>query len=170
MKILLTGGCGYIGSHTCCELINSGFDVVIVDNLENSEKDVIEKIRRITGKDVTFYEANLINKDLLRNVFIENDISAVIHFAGSKNSSKSIDSPLIFYRNNLDSTLSLLEVMKEFDCKKIIFSCCNIFRQTKSAFFAIFFMLCILVFLISTKSPPVYIQPFYPSLLGLLFP
>ena len=122
MKILVTGGCGYIGSHTCCELINSGFDVVIVDNLENSEKEVLEKIRKITGKDIAFYESNLCNKDTLRNIFIENDISAVIHFAGSKNSSKSVEEPLKYYRNNLDSTLSLLEVMQEFDCKKIIFS------------------------------------------------
>lgn len=122
MKVLVTGGCGYIGSHTCCELIKSGFDVVIIDNLENSERETVDKIKRITGHDIKFYEADVCDKDTLSNIFIENDISAVIHFASLKHSSKSLENPLKYYSNNLTSTFTLLEVMKEFDCKKLIFS------------------------------------------------
>ena len=122
MKVLVTGGCGYIGSHTCCELIKSGFDAVIIDNLANSEREVVDKLKRITGRDIKFYEADVCDKDTLSNIFIENDISAVIHFASLKDASKSIEDPLKYYKNNLDSTLTLLEVMREFDCKKLIFS------------------------------------------------
>ena len=122
MKILVTGGCGYIGSHTCCELLNEGYEVVIVDNLYNSSKDVIDKINKITGKNVTFYEFDLCDKDSLRDVFKKEEIAAVIHFAGYKAVGESVKKPLMYYRNNLDSTINLLEVMSEFNCKKLVFS------------------------------------------------
>ncbi len=122
MKILVTGGCGYIGSHTCCELLDNGFEVVVVDNLSNSKSDVISKIKEITGKDVKFYEGDVCDKNVLETIFNENDIDAVIHFAGLKAVGESVAKPLMYYRNNLDSTLSLLEVMNEHNCKKIAFS------------------------------------------------
>ena len=122
MKILVTGGAGYIGSHTCVELLNSGYDIVVVDNFSNSKPDVIDKIKKITGKDFSFYEGNVCDKELLRRIFIENEIGAAIHFAGYKAVGESVAKPLMYYRNNIDSTLSLLEVMSEFDCKKLVFS------------------------------------------------
>lgn len=122
MKILVTGGCGYIGSHTCVELLNNNYDVVIIDNLSNSKMDVLDKIRKITGKDLKFYEANVCNKDALRMVFKENNIGAVMHFAGYKAVGESVKNPLMYYRNNIDSTLSLCEVMEEFDCNNFVFS------------------------------------------------
>ena len=122
MKILVTGGCGYIGSHTCCELLDNGYDVVIVDNLCNSKEEVIDKIKEITGKDVTFYKGDVCDKELLNKIFDEQEISSVIHFAGLKAVGESVQKPLLYYRNNLDSTLNLLEVMSEHNCKKIVFS------------------------------------------------
>ena len=122
MKILVTGGCGYIGSHTTVTLLDNGYDVIVVDNLSNSKRDVIDKIKIITDKDVTFYEEDVCNKDALRNIFEKENIDAVIHFAGYKAVGESVSLPLMYYRNNLDSTLTLLEVMKEFDVKKIVFS------------------------------------------------
>lgn len=122
MKILVTGGTGYIGSHTCCQLLNNNYEVVIADNLSNSKKDVVGKIEKITGKKVKFYEMDVCDKALLRKIFEENKIDAVIHFAGYKAVGESVQKPLMYYRNNLDSTLSLLEVMSEFNCKKIVFS------------------------------------------------
>lgn len=122
MEILVTGGTGYIGSHTCCELLNAGYDIVVIDNFSNSKPDVIEKIKEITGKDFKFYEGNVCDKTLLNKIFSENEICAVIHFAGYKAVGESVAKPLMYYRNNLDSTLSLLEVMNEFDCKKLVFS------------------------------------------------
>ena len=122
MKILVTGGTGYIGSHTCCELLNSGFDVVIVDNLSNSKREVVNKIRIITKKNVTFYKCDVCDKYKLRKIFDREDIQAVIHFAGYKAVGESVKEPLMYYHNNLLSTISLLEVMKEFGCKKIVFS------------------------------------------------
>ncbi len=122
MKILVTGGCGYIGSHTCCELLDNGYDVVIVDNLCNSKEEVIDKIKEITGKDVTFYKGDVCDKELLNKIFDEQEISSVIHFAGLKAVGESVQKPLLYYRNNLDSTLTLLEVMSEHNCKKIVFS------------------------------------------------
>jgi len=122
MKVLVTGGCGYIGSHTCCELLDNGYDVVIIDNLSNSKSDVIDKITEITGKDVKFYEGDVCDKNILETIFNENEIDAVIHFAGLKAVGESVAKPLMYYRNNLDSTLSLLEVMNEHNCKKIAFS------------------------------------------------
>lgn len=122
MKILVTGGCGFIGSHTCCELLDNDYEVVVIDNLCNSKRNVIDKIKKITGKDVTFYEDDVCDKEALRRIFNEHKIDAVIHFAGLKAVGESVAKPLMYYRNNLDSTLSLLEVMNEFNCKKIVFS------------------------------------------------
>ena len=122
MKILVTGGTGYIGSHTVVELINNNYEVVIVDNLSNSKKDVIDKIEEITKKQVKFYEDDVCDKKALTKIFKENKIGAVIHFAGYKAVGESCEKPLMYYRNNIDSTLTLLEVMNEFGVKKIAFS------------------------------------------------
>lgn len=122
MKILVTGGTGYIGSHTCCELLENNFEVVIVDNLYNSSRDVVDKIEEISKKKVTFYEGDVCDKEVLRNIFEKENIDAVIHFAGYKAVGESVRKPLMYYRNNLDSTITLLEVMQEFGCKKIVFS------------------------------------------------
>lgn len=122
MKVLVTGGTGYIGSHTCVELLEKGHEVVIADNLSNSKKEVVKEIKRITGKDVFFYKYDVCNKNSLRKIFKEHKIDAVMHFAGYKSVSESVKKPLMYYRNNLDSTLSLCETMEEFGCKKLIFS------------------------------------------------
>lgn len=122
MKILVTGGTGYIGSHTAVELLNSGYEIVIIDNFSNSKSDVLDKIKLITNKDFKFYEGDVCNKDLLKKIFSENKIDAVIHFAGYKAVGESVKKPIMYYRNNIDSTLSLIEVMNEFNCKKIVFS------------------------------------------------
>ena len=122
MRILVTGGTGYIGSHTCVELLNAGYEIVIIDNLSNSKIEVIDRIKEITNKDFKFYEADCSNKSILSKIFSENEIDAVIHFAGYKAVGESVKMPLKYYRNNLDSTISLLEVMNEFNCKNIVFS------------------------------------------------
>ena len=122
MRILVTGGAGYIGSHTVVELINNGYDVVIVDNFSNSKPVVLDRLKEITGKDIKFYELDVCDKDKLKVVFDENKIDAVIHFAGFKAVGESVSMPLMYYRNNIDSTLSLLEVMNEYGVKKIVFS------------------------------------------------
>lgn len=122
MKILVTGGAGYIGSHTCVELLNAGYEVVVVDNYSNSKEEVIDLIKKITNKDFASYKLDVCDKDALRKVFDEHQIDAVIHFAGYKAVGESVAKPLMYYRNNIDSTLSLLEVMKEYNCKKIVFS------------------------------------------------
>ena len=122
MKILVTGGAGYIGSHTCVNLLNDGYDVVIVDDLSNSNIDVIDKINKITNKKVKFYQENLINYDALKKIFFDEKIDAVIHFAGFKAVFESVKDPLKYYNNNLNSTITLLRVMKEFNCKRLVFS------------------------------------------------
>ncbi len=122
MKILITGGCGFIGSHTAVELLNAGYEIVIIDNLSNSKKEVIQKIKEITNKDFKFYEDDVCNKLILNKIFKENKIDAVIHFAGYKAVGESVAKPLMYYRNNLDSTITLLEVMQANNCKKIVFS------------------------------------------------
>ena len=122
MNILVTGGAGFIGSHTCVELLNEGYNVIIVDNFSNSKPDVIGRIERITNKRIKLYEMDICNKEELKKIFKENKISAVIHFAGYKAVGESVEKPLKYYRNNIDSTLSLLEVMKEYNVKKIAFS------------------------------------------------
>ena len=122
MKVLVTGGTGYIGSHTCVELLDSGYEIVVIDNLSNSKMEVVDKIKEITGKDFKFYEGDCCDKNILIKIFEENKIDAVIHFAGFKAVGESVKLPLKYYRNNLDSTITLLEVMKKFNCKKIVFS------------------------------------------------
>lgn len=122
MKILVTGGCGFIGSHTVVELLNQNYEVVIVDNFYNSQKDVVDKIKEITKKDFKFYEEDCCDEAAMRKIFSENKIDAVIHFAGYKAVGESVAKPLMYYQNNLDSTLILAKVMKEFDCHKIVFS------------------------------------------------
>lgn len=123
MKILLTGGLGYIGSHTAVELLGNGHDVVIVDNLSNSKIEVLEKIEKIAGKRPSFYEIDVCDYEKLSNVFEENsDIFGVIHFAGYKAVGESVSKPLMYYENNLISTFNLLRVMQKFGCKNIVFS------------------------------------------------
>ncbi len=122
MQILLTGGAGYIGSHTCVELINAGYDVVIADNLSNSNIEVLNRLKTITGKDVKFYKVDILDRDGLRRVFGENNIQAVIHFAGLKAVGESVQIPLKYYENNISGTVVLCKVMNEFGCKKMVFS------------------------------------------------
>lgn len=122
MKVLVTGGAGYIGSHTCVELINAGHSVVIIDNLSNSCRTAVSRIRKITGKDIVFYEADVQNKPVLHDVLEKHEVDAVIHFAGYKSISESIKEPLKYYENNVAATLTLCEVMKKHNCKKLIFS------------------------------------------------
>ena len=122
MVILVTGGAGYIGSHTCVELLEKGEELVVIDNFVNSKPDVIEKIKEITKKDFKFYEVDLLDKPKLEKVFEENDIKEVIHFAGLKAVGESVQKPLLYYHNNITGTITLLEVMKKYNCKKIVFS------------------------------------------------
>ncbi len=122
MKILVTGATGYIGSHTVVELLNNNYDVVGIDDFSNSKKEVVDKIKEITKKDFKFYEGNVCCKQILNKIFDENKIDAVIHFAGYKAVGESVSKPLMYYRNNIDSTLTLLEVMNEHNVKKIAFS------------------------------------------------
>ena len=122
MKILVTGGTGYIGSHTCVELLQKGYEVVVFDNLYNSKRDVVDKIEKITGKKITFYKADMLDKESMRPVFAEHTFDAVIHFAGLKAVGESVEKPLLSYKNNIAGTLNLCEMMNEYGCKKIIFS------------------------------------------------
>lgn len=122
MKVLVTGGLGYIGSHTVVNLLNEGMEVVIVDNLSNSKIEVLDKIKKITKKEVIFYQYDLCNKDNLEIIFKNEKIDSVIHFAGFKAVSESVKFPLKYYENNLISTLNLLDCMKEYNVKKIVFS------------------------------------------------
>lgn len=122
MNILVTGGAGYIGSHTVVELLNSNNKVVIIDNLSNSSRKAIERIEEITGKTVKFHEADVRDADTLKAIFNSENIEAVIHFAGLKAVGESVSKALYYYQNNLDSTLTLLECMKEFGVDKLVFS------------------------------------------------
>lgn len=122
MKILVTGCCGYIGSHTCVELLNNNYEVVGLDNFSNSKKDVLDKIKQITDKSIKFYEGDMLDKEILNKIFDENDISCVIDFAAYKAVGESIEKPIEYYTNNLSSVLTLLSVMKKYNCKKIVFS------------------------------------------------
>jgi UDP-glucose 4-epimerase len=122
MEILVTGGAGYIGSHTVVELINSGFEVVVVDNYANSNPEVINRLQKITGKEIKSYHVDLLDKENLTKVFDGNKIEAVIHFAGLKAVGESVEKPLYYYHNNITGTLVLSEVMKEHGVKQIVFS------------------------------------------------
>ena len=122
MNVLLAGGAGYIGSHTAVELLNAGHDIVIVDNYDNSCPEVINRIEKITGKKVVFYEADVKDKEAVSKIFAENKIDCVIHFAGLKAVGESVRIPIKYYRNNIDTTLTLLECMEEAGVNKIVFS------------------------------------------------
>ena len=122
MNVLVTGGAGYIGSHTVVELLNAGHNPIIVDDLSNAKADVVDRIETITDKRPPMYVLDCKSKTGLRKIFSENTIDAVIHFAAFKAVGESVKKPLMYYRNNLDSALTLLEVMEEFGCKKFVFS------------------------------------------------
>ena len=122
MAILLPGGAGYIGSHTAVELLNSGREIVIIDNFSNSKPEVLDKIKTITGKDFKFYEMDYRDKDALEKVFSENKIEAVINFAGYKAVGESVQKPIEYYENNIGGCLAVLDVMRKYNCKKFIFS------------------------------------------------
>lgn len=122
MAVLLPGGAGYIGSHTAVELLNSGRDIVIIDNFANSKPEVLEKIKKITGKDFKFYEMDYANEEDLEKVFSENNIEAVMNFAGYKAVGESVKEPIMYYQNNIGGCVALLKIMKKFGCKKFIFS------------------------------------------------
>ncbi|MFE0565567.1 UDP-glucose 4-epimerase GalE [Priestia megaterium] len=122
MSILVTGGAGYIGSHTCVELLNAGHEIVIVDNFSNSKPESLKRITELTKKEYKFYEVDLLDKKALETVFCENQIDAVIHFAGFKAVGESVEIPLHYYYNNITGTLILCEVMKKYDVKKMVFS------------------------------------------------
>lgn len=121
-NILVTGGAGYIGSHTCVELLEAGYGVVVVDNLCNSSEESLRRVEKITGKQVKFYEADIADKTKMRKIFEENDIFGVIHFAGLKAVGESVQKPLEYYQNNISGTLNMCEVMREQGVKNIIFS------------------------------------------------
>ncbi len=120
--VLLTGGMGYIGSHTAVELLREGYDVIIADNLSNSSVDVLDSIEKITGVRPAFYRADASDRGEMEPVFRGNNISAVIHFAGFKAVGESVQKPLMYYRNNLDSALTVLELMEEYNVQRFIFS------------------------------------------------
>lgn len=122
MKVLLTGGAGYIGSHTAVELIEAGHSVIIIDNLVNSSSESIKRVEKITGKDIEFYEGDIRNRSLLDKVFTKHRIDSVIHFAGLKSVGESTQNPLEYYSNNIDSTLVLLYAMRDHKISKLVFS------------------------------------------------
>ncbi len=122
MKVLVTGGAGYIGSHTCVELLNKGYEPVVVDNLCNSNPESLNRVQELTGKNVKFYEGDVRDEALLTKIFAENEISCVIHFAGLKAVGESVEKPWLYYDNNLNSTLVLTKVMEKAGVKRLIFS------------------------------------------------
>ena len=122
MSVLVTGGAGYIGSHTVIELLEAGEDIIIVDNFSNSKPEMLDKIKEISGKDFKFYEVDLLDREKLEKVFNENKIDSVIHFAGLKAVGESVQKPIEYYHNNITGTLILLDVMRKHNCKKIVFS------------------------------------------------
>lgn len=129
-KILVTGGMGYIGSHTTVELVQAGFDVVIVDNLGNSQKNVLKGIEAIVGKEIPFYEADCCDKTRMAGIFKESLFDAIIHFAAHKAVGESVHEPLSYYRNNLGSLMSILELMREYNVRNLVFSSsCTVYGQ-----------------------------------------
>lgn len=122
MSVLVTGGAGYIGSHTCVALQEAGYDIVVVDNLSNSSPKAIERVEKITGKKIRFYECDILDKKGMTKIFEENTIDSVIHFAGLKAVGESVSIPVKYYENNISGTLCLIEVMQAFDVKKMVFS------------------------------------------------
>lgn len=122
MKILVTGCCGYIGSHTCVELLNENFEVIGLDDFSNSKKEVLEKIKKITNKEIKFYEGNMLDESILNKIFSENNIQCVIDFAAYKSVGESVKKPIEYYINNVSSVLTLLKVMKKYNVKNLVFS------------------------------------------------
>lgn len=122
MSILVTGGAGFIGSHTCVELLNAGYDVVIVDNLYNASEKAVERVKEITGKDLKFYKVDIRDREGLNEVFDKEDVESVIHFAGLKAVGESVQKPLEYYENNIGGTITLCDVMRNHGVKDIIFS------------------------------------------------
>ncbi len=122
MAILLPGGAGYIGSHTAIELLNQGEEIVIIDDFSNSNKDMLDKIKKISGRDFRFYEMDYANKEMLEKVFEENQIDSVLNFAGFKAVGESVEKPIQYYMNNISGCLVLLDTMKKYNCKKFVFS------------------------------------------------
>ena len=122
MAVLVTGGAGYIGSHTCVELIEAGYEIVVVDNLYNSSTEAIRRVEEITGKPVTFYETDLLDKEGMQKIFDRHRIDSVIHFAGYKAVGESVAKPIEYYHNNITGTLMLCDVMRKNNVKSIVFS------------------------------------------------
>ena len=122
MEILVTGGAGFIGSHTCVELLNSGYSVIVIDNLSNSSSEALQRVEDITGETVTFYEADLLDRDAVEKIFTAHQVDAAIHFAGYKAVGESVAKPLSYYENNLISTLNLCDVMREHGVYDLVFS------------------------------------------------
>ena len=122
MGILVTGGAGYIGSHTCVELLNAGYDVVVVDNLSNASEKALDRVRELTGRDLTFYRADIRDREALEDIFSKESITACIHFAGLKAVGESVVKPWEYYENNISGSLILFDVMRKHNCKNIIFS------------------------------------------------
>ncbi|MBR6336369.1 MAG: UDP-glucose 4-epimerase GalE [Ruminococcus sp.] len=121
-KILVTGGAGFIGSHTCVELLENGYEIIVFDNFSNSKPEALKRVKKITGKDFDFIEGDLLNKADLEKAFDDNEIDAVIHFAGLKAVGESVAKPVEYYHNNITGTLNLIDVMRNHGCKKIVFS------------------------------------------------
>ena len=122
MAILVAGGAGYIGSHTCVELLNAGYDVVVLDNLSNASEKSLERVSKITGKPVKFYKADILDREALDQIFDKEDIDSCIHFAGLKAVGESVEKPWEYYHNNLTGTLILVDVLKKYGAKNLIFS------------------------------------------------
>ena len=122
MAILITGGCGYIGSHTCLEMLAAGYDIVVLDNYYNAKPEALHRVQSLAGKIFPFYECDIRDADGLRRIFRENQIDAVIHFAGLKAVGESVQKPLAYYDNNVGGTVTLCQVMAEAGCKRMIFS------------------------------------------------
>ncbi|HIT84325.1 MAG TPA: UDP-glucose 4-epimerase GalE [Candidatus Ornithomonoglobus intestinigallinarum] len=122
MKILVTGGAGYIGSHTCVELLNAGYDIVVLDNLYNSSEKCLDAVKELTGRDFPFYKVDMLDKDAMEQVFKENEIDSVIHFAGLKAVGESTKIPITYYHNNITGTLHLLQLMEKYGVNNIVFS------------------------------------------------
>ena len=122
MAVLLTGGAGFIGSHTCVEFLEAGEDIVVMDNFSNSKKEVIDNIREITGRSFPFYETDMLDEDGVRAIFRENEIESVVHFAGVKAVGESVEKPLSYYGTNVSGALNMLRVMDEFECRRMVFS------------------------------------------------
>lgn len=122
MSVLVTGGAGYIGSHTCVELLEAGYDVVVVDNLSNSKEESLKRVQEITGKSIRFYKADLLDREALEEIFRRETIDSVVHFAGLKAVGESVAIPLRYYHNNITGTLTLCDLMQKYGVKKLVFS------------------------------------------------